>query len=809
MTIDENIAKQIEMAGYTKETAAVMENTLFGRVRALSAAFEEMYLSAGDAGASAGLRMLIDLSTSTARALGGATTETDRFAAVAYTLSLILKVIAVRLAAILVLKVASGVGLMWVSFLKLATVIKRATASMRAFKVVMAANWVGLALTAIAGLVVAWQEYASAQDRARESAEALAETELRIADSRTKAAAAAGSVSEIEHLAQAYADLASQQAKITGLSAHEQMLAKSGGAGIGLPRKEVYTQLSTAGALFDRPGQSVTKSRMVQPTAGGSQWLDMENQKTAGSLELQKTLKKLLENVEQGYVKASAAAGEFATTAQLRETLVATTLLRDTLVGLASEGVAGTFAAMGEDLPNFEDRVRKLSGEIGSIRGKLGEFSKFNESGKGIGGADQIQQIDKGREALEKYSGQLQFELAIVNKTAEAQKRARIERDVANQAAAAGVTEGDLLLDILQQTAVALYEQSEAQKAMNEAKSQYMQLAESTQESLDSELAAMQSELSLLNMTVPQTQALGDAKEREVLQRTLNASLIGLEGEALEKAFETTQRMLVLLGQLQEAREKSMGGSGVEKQTDGLVLAIAILNKEFEKGAEAAARYAYEQDALGMATHLSTEAHGAEVEALMLKYDEYHKLLLKKEEMDEQSLISNEEFARAVTSSVMSVVTGASTMQEAFLGLIQTLIEMVIQALIFKAIMTAIGGPAAAAAGGAGGVAKGGVYTGGSRQPFQGFATGGIVDRPTRFGMYGNGGVMGEAGSEAIMPLTRLPDGSLGVKAQGGSGGGDILINMTVNTSDADSFRKSKKQITRELSRGIRQNAGT
>jgi phage-related minor tail protein len=72
------------------------------------------------------------------------------------------------------------------------------------------------------------------------------------------------------------------------------------------------------------------------------------------------------------------------------------------------------------------------------------------------------------------------------------------------------------------------------------------------------------------------------------------------------------------------------------------------------------------------------------------------------------------------------------------------------------------------------------------------------------------GGIMGEAGAEAIMPLTRMADGTLGVKSEGGGGGGqNIMINMTVNTPDADGFRKSKKQISRELARGIRQNTNT
>jgi len=46
------------------------------------------------------------------------------------------------------------------------------------------------------------------------------------------------------------------------------------------------------------------------------------------------------------------------------------------------------------------------------------------------------------------------------------------------------------------------------------------------------------------------------------------------------------------------------------------------------------------------------------------------------------------------------------------------------------------------------------------------YAMGGIVDRPTLFPMATGVGLMGEAGPEAILPLTRMPDGDLGVRAQ-------------------------------------------
>lgn len=81
--------------------------------------------------------------------------------------------------------------------------------------------------------------------------------------------------------------------------------------------------------------------------------------------------------------------------------------------------------------------------------------------------------------------------------------------------------------------------------------------------------------------------------------------------------------------------------------------------------------------------------------------------------------------------------------------------------------------------------ALGGVY---GDEAYTAFAKGGtftnqIVAKPTYFRFAkGSGfgtGLMGEAGPEAIMPLTRGADGSLGVSATG-IGGGDVQVNIPV-----------------------------
>lgn len=86
------------------------------------------------------------------------------------------------------------------------------------------------------------------------------------------------------------------------------------------------------------------------------------------------------------------------------------------------------------------------------------------------------------------------------------------------------------------------------------------------------------------------------------------------------------------------------------------------------------------------------------------------------------------------------------------------------------------------------------------------FANGGVVTGPTHFPMRGGTGLMGEAGPEAIMPLTRGADGKLGVAARGGQSGAQITVN--ISTQDIGGFQRSRGQIAAQLARAVRRGQG-
>ncbi|MBH2983518.1 phage tail tape measure protein [Serratia marcescens] len=153
------------------------------------------------------------------------------------------------------------------------------------------------------------------------------------------------------------------------------------------------------------------------------------------------------------------------------------------------------------------------------------------------------------------------------------------------------------------------------------------------------------------------------------------------------------------------------------------------------------------------------------------------------------------DMTRERTSGMMfDLLTGTQNFKQSMLGLmtsmtqsiVQQLIDLAMQALLTRTFLSTfmsiggglLGGAASAGAGAAGSGAmgmptgwqgyvpnaKGGVYASPSLSAFSGE----IVSNPTLFAFARGAGLMGEAGPEAIMPLKRGADGSLGVRAIGG-----------------------------------------
>jgi lambda family phage tail tape measure protein len=107
--------------------------------------------------------------------------------------------------------------------------------------------------------------------------------------------------------------------------------------------------------------------------------------------------------------------------------------------------------------------------------------------------------------------------------------------------------------------------------------------------------------------------------------------------------------------------------------------------------------------------------------------------------------------------------------------------------------------------------AKGNIFDMGDVVPF---AKGGVVAKQVMFPMGRGFGTMGEAGPEAVMPLTRTATGELGVRADVRGDGEAQAVNnyFVINSPDAEGFdrlcQRNAVSIVRATNSALEKNVG-
>lgn len=175
------------------------------------------------------------------------------------------------------------------------------------------------------------------------------------------------------------------------------------------------------------------------------------------------------------------------------------------------------------------------------------------------------------------------------------------------------------------------------------------------------------------------------------------------------------------------------------------------------------------------------------------------------------------------------VMTGKLSFSDLARSILEDLARMMIKQAMFNAMASmksssgggffgsilgalAGGGAAGGAAGAAGGAAvsaptmvaaKGGAF---DNAPGLSAYSGSVVNKPTVFPFARGAGLMGEAGPEAILPLTRGAGGKLGVQASGGSGVGDIYVTVDASgsSSKSDDTNEQGKQLGNMIGAAVR-----
>jgi phage-related minor tail protein len=156
--------------------------------------------------------------------------------------------------------------------------------------------------------------------------------------------------------------------------------------------------------------------------------------------------------------------------------------------------------------------------------------------------------------------------------------------------------------------------------------------------------------------------------------------------------------------------------------------------------------------------------------------------------------------SRGLNKAIRGAVLEGDSLSDALQNLANSMINAAFNAAM-RPVTSHIGGLLAngvgAMMGGFSPFEKGGSFAQGRVMPF---ASGGIVSGPVTFPMRGGTGLMGEAGPEAIMPLSRGPDGRLGVRSEGGRA---VSVVMHVQTPDVQGFQRSQSQIAAQMGRAL------
>jgi phage-related minor tail protein len=157
-----------------------------------------------------------------------------------------------------------------------------------------------------------------------------------------------------------------------------------------------------------------------------------------------------------------------------------------------------------------------------------------------------------------------------------------------------------------------------------------------------------------------------------------------------------------------------------------------------------------------------------------------------------------QDVGRSFGDAFESFVTGAESASEAVKALGRDLLQMSIRKGFTEPLAEGFGSLFRNMFGGA-------VTSGAAVIPH---AQGGVISSPIMFPLNGHRvGVAGEAGPEAIMPLTRGSDGKLGVQASQ-SGNVAVTNHFHISTPDANSFRRSRNQIAADMRAASRRAAG-
>ena len=815
--------------GEAEQMSDVMNNTLAGSLRALKSAFEGVMLAGGDAGFSGTLKSLVDTATGVLRVFAGMGSSVEKNRGVIFSLAAVIEILVVRFVALKAINLIVFFGNMTRSIYAAAVAARATTGAMGALGAAISAAGgpITILASAIAVTITLFSNSSRAAEEQTQRMQDLKVATDAYSDSLTRVGRQVGFEGRVS--AQVQAVEALTNALETAQRASEATL------GTRADQAQQYQRYVTAlenrglrGGTFETPGPfrynmspefkqqiqemgklftevqtdilarfNEIKNSNFSPEREATEMLglfaDVEQVVRSASQAVERDASRMLAKPFREFKATLDEMGLIKTADELNELSRALSSAAESSEGLAKPMRLDVQQAAISDAAAEILRSLKESNDEREVTNTLNQILK----------AAEIERKDVSDAQVETLRQQIRETLDLVNaESARKQLAERIDAQLGQMNEA--LTVQNLLSQDMNREAAQMEAVFQAQNA---ARQLGLSLSES-QLTKVMDLAGAQFDLARA-MEDARAKELEDLREKEQLER-----------EALRAAEET-------------ARARQTSFDALSNSVRDLRLEVGALSVEHERGQAAAAQYLEVQKLNELVANASSNATEEQMQKVRALGEEHAALSQQRDalnaQLKEQQVIAQTErqIAAAFTDMVSSIVTGSETAQDALRNFGQAIMDMVVQqivaATVTRLFMSTIGGPAAGAIGGTaagiaaaganglvmnggnvvpfayGGVIDGPVMSGGNVVPF---AYGGVIDGPAYFPMSGGRtGLMGEAGPEAIMPLKRGPDGRLGVEASNGSGAAsnNVTINMNVKTADADSFRRSRSQIARQL----------
>lgn len=458
---------------------------------------------------------------------------------------------------------------------------------------------------------------------------------------------------------------------------------------------------------------------------------------------------------------------------------------------------ANVRAGMTRMVNNVRDRARDIRKEkIGDAAGD----ARAGRSGRS-GGKTEAEKFDDIVKGADRDIAALRAKAEGINLTTEAARRLENQQKLLNEAASKGITLNDAqrqkLID-LANTITDLEMQIKSAEAFKKMG-----------EDFNKQTVALEQERAQIGLV-------GAALEQLIAQQELANAIAAADVTLSDEQVAALRARAEATAKLRAENEKLRF---VQDQKDAHLERMTQMQQEMSliglHGAELeSARLVYE--AINDARRRGIELSPEEVAAIKAGTDEYAKMQEVVQKATEAF-----EFKRATFKGFMSDFTsglreGKSVMQS-FGDAVVNALNKIIDRLLDKAFDTffnsLIGGKTGKS--GSGGImgAVMTVFNPNAKKFAKGSAfTNNIYDRPTMFS-FANGtalGEMGEAGAEAIMPLKRGSDGSLGVQMYGGNNSARISpqpVDVNVHVVRGEMFDAVVSDISRREAADVASSA--